>query len=149
MDVIVRTPSGDTDWKNYYDLRWRILRAPWQEGGCDRDETDNISTHRIVCDQQNRVLAVGRLHRLEDGRGQIRYMAVECGYERQGLGTLVLEALESAALQGGIKTVILNARESALPFYLHHRYRVIEPSFILFDEIQHHLMYKSLAGNCK
>jgi GNAT superfamily N-acetyltransferase len=145
MNVRVREPRSNSDWKNYYELRWRILRAPWQAGGCDRDETDHISTHRMVCDLQDRVLAVGRLHRLEDGRGQIRYMAVERGYQRQGLGTLVLEALESAAREDGMESVILNAREGALPFYLHRGYRVIKPSFLLFDEIQHYLMNKSLA----
>lgn len=147
MDVSVRAPSSASDWKNYYDLRWRILRAPWQEGGRDRDETDDISIHRMVCTAGNRVVAVGRLHRLEDGRGQIRYMAVEPGYQRQGMGSLVLEALESAALEGDMQIVILNAREGALPFYLHRGYKVIEPSFLLFDEIQHYLMSKSLPDD--
>jgi len=142
--VKVRAPESGVEWEAYYGLRWRILRAPWQQSGCDRDETDDSSIHRMVCRQDGEVLAVGRLHRLDEHSGQLRYMAVESGYERRGYGTLVLTALEQAARTIGIVKIILHAREPAVPFYQHHGYETIEPSFLLFDEIQHYLMRKHL-----
>jgi predicted GNAT family N-acyltransferase len=143
--VTVRTPESSAEWEAYYELRWRILRAPWQQTGCERDETDDSSIHRMVCRQDGRALAVGRLHRLDEHSGQIRYMAVDSDYERRGYGSLVLTALEQAAMTSGMEKIILHARERAVPFYQHHGYRNIEPSFLLFDEIQHYLMKKHLG----
>ena len=77
--VKVRTPASSAEWAAYYELRWRILRAPWQQTGCERDETDDSSIHRMVCRRDGKALAVGRLHRLDEHSGQIRYMAVESG----------------------------------------------------------------------
>jgi len=143
--VKVLTPENSAEWEAYYELRWRILRAPWQQAGCDRDETDDSSIHRMVCRADGKALAVGRLHRLDEHSGQIRYMAVESACERRGYGTRVLTALEQAAIEIGIEEIILHARERAVPFYQHHGYRTIEPSFLLFDEIQHYLMTKNLS----
>jgi len=143
--VKVLTPENSAEWEAYYELRWRILRAPWQQTGCERDETDDSSIHRMVCRRDGKALAVGRLHRLDEHSGQIRYMAVESGCERRGYGTRVLTALEQAAIEIGIEEIILHARERAVPFYQHHGYRTIAPSFLLFDEIQHYLMTKNLS----
>jgi len=140
-----RAPNSSAEWEAYYELRWRVLRAPWQPGGCDRDETDDTSIHRMVVREDGKVLAVGRLHRLDEDSGQIRYMAVESSCERRGYGTLVLGALEQAAAEIGIEKIILHARERAVAFYERHGYTTIEPSFLLFDEIQHYLMTKNLG----
>ncbi|GMQ88993.1 MAG: hypothetical protein BMS9Abin09_0437 [Gammaproteobacteria bacterium] len=146
-DVSVRAPQSDADWKAYYDLRWSILRTPWQQHGSARDETDDTSIHRmVVCKTSGKILAVGRLHRLDDQQGQIRYMAVAHGHERQGNGSLLLASLEQAAQDMGLEKVILHARENALPFYRHHGYTQIKRSFLLFDEIQHYLMHKQVCA---
>ena len=145
MDSLeARAPKSSAEWEAYYELRWRILRAPWQQGGCDRDETDSTSTHRMACRSDGKVLAVGRLHRLDENSGQIRYMAVENGFERRGIGTLILGALEQAAIDMGIEKMILHARERAVPFYQRRGYTTVESSFLLFGEIQHYLMTKKL-----
>ncbi len=148
-DVSVCAPQSDADWSAYYDLRWSILRTPWQPQGNDRDETDDISIHRtVVCNTSGKTLAVGRLHRLadQDQQGQIRFMAVAQGHERQGNGSLLLVSLEKAAQEMGLETVMLHARENALPFYQHHGYTLVEQSFLLFNEIQHYLMSKRMLA---
>jgi GNAT superfamily N-acetyltransferase len=145
--VEARAPSGAAEWSAYYALRWRILRAPWQAGGPERDPTDDTSVHRLVCNARGRVLAVGRLHRIEGTTtAQFRFMAVDSDQQRKGYGTLLLGALEQAARDRGLDTVILQARENAVPFYRRHGYQVQEKTFLLFDEIQHYLMSKRLDG---
>ena len=142
--VDAREPRSDAEWAAYYDLRWRVLRAPWQPQGPDRDPTDDTSIHRMVCDAQGQVLAVGRLHRVEGTTAQIRFMAVDTGQQRKGYGSLLLSALEQAARELGLDTIILQARENAVPFYVRHGYQPREKTFLLFDEIQHYLMSKQL-----
>jgi N-acetylglutamate synthase-like GNAT family acetyltransferase len=144
--VEVREPRSATEWTAYYELRWRILRAPWQPQGPDRDASDDTSIHRLVCSEPGQVLAVGRLHRVDATTGQIRFMAVDTAQQRKGYGALLLKALEQAARGLGLSRVILQARENAVPFYRNQGYQVQEKTFLLFDEIQHYLMSKRLDG---
>jgi predicted GNAT family N-acyltransferase len=142
--VETREPRSDREWQAYYELRWRILRAPWQQQGPVRDETDDISIHRMVCTAEGEVLAVGRLHCVDGTTGQIRYMAVEGAEQRKGYGSLLLTALEQASRDLKLDTVILQSREDAVPFYLRHGYQLQEKTFLLFDAIQHYLMNKQM-----
>jgi ribosomal protein S18 acetylase RimI-like enzyme len=143
--VQARAPRNDSEWERYFALRWSILRAPWQQDGPERDETDDSSIHRMVCTDDGRVLAVGRLHAVDDRTGQIRFMAVDSAEQRKGYGSLLLRALEHAACEQGLDSVILQARENAVPFYERHGYRVQEKTFLLFGQIQHYLMSKQLG----
>ena len=98
----------------------------------------------MVCQPDGQVVAVGRLHQVDDATAQIRFMAVETGEQRRGYGSLLLGSLEQAATDMKLNVVILQARQDAVPFYAHHGYSVVEKTFLLFDEIQHYLMRKEL-----
>lgn len=142
----VRSPRTEQEWQRYYDLRWRILRAPWQAHGPQREADDDASVHRMLGTPDGQVWAVGRLHRVDRHTGQIRFMAVAEDQLRKGYGSRLLQSLESAALDMGLSCLILQARENAVPFYRHHGYQLVEKSFVLFDAIQHYLMRKQLQG---
>ena len=49
---------------------------------------------------------------------QIRYMAVDDKFKRQGIGSEIVTELENYALSKQAKTMTLNAREKAISFYL-------------------------------
>ena len=96
--LTIKSPDSDAEWAAYYELRWRILRAPWkQPRGSERDEFDAASEHRCVLDKNNKIIAIGRLHFIDDQISLIRYMAVKDSFQRQGLGKLILQSLEVAA----------------------------------------------------
>jgi predicted GNAT family N-acyltransferase len=138
-------PVTPEDYRKYYDLRWRILCAPWQQSrGIERDPADGTSTHLMAVDDGQAVVGVGRLHFNTPGEAQIRYMAIAKAHQRSGIGSSLLEALEGRAKQLGALQVILNARETALGFYLKHGYETRGPGHILFDSIAHVRMRKSL-----
>ena len=141
--IDAREPRDEQEWVRYYALRWQVLRQPWQPHGPQRDESDATAIHRLVCTPAGDVVAVGRLHRVDDTTGQIRYMAVADGHERRGYGSRLLAALEQAARELPVTTLILQARQDAIPFYLHHGYARREKTFLLFGEIQHYLMRKA------
>lgn len=143
-DFHVRAPSTDEEWHKYFDLRWRILRAPWNQPQEQPDAGEEGCIHRICCTADGRIVAAGRLHRIDAHNGQIRYMAVEKDCERKGYGTSILASLEQAALETGIDKILLHARESAVTFYENRGYHVIKMSHILFGQIQHYLMNKQL-----
>jgi GNAT superfamily N-acetyltransferase len=89
------SPVSEADYNAYYELRWKILRAPWnQPRGSERDDREADSTHLMVVEGNGAVAGVGRLHFNGISEAQIRYMAVAVDHRRQGIGTRILAALE-------------------------------------------------------
>ena len=146
MKITVIEPQTPEEFKQYYSLRYKILRKPWgKPRGSERDNEDEISHHRMIIDEAGDAIAVGRLQVNTKEEAQIRYMAVEDNYQGKGLGSKIVTALEDIALDKGANRIILQARKNAVQFYQRNGYKVVEKSYILFDEIQHWLMKKELT----
>jgi N-acetylglutamate synthase-like GNAT family acetyltransferase len=125
-------------------LRYEILRKPWNKPiETATDELENQSVNAYI-EHKGALIACGRLQDNGKGIGQIRYMAVSDAFQGKGLGKGILKKLEREALAMGIDTIELQARENALEFYKANGYIVKEPSFKLWDIIQHYLMVKAI-----
>ena len=139
----IRSPKSESEFEAYYELRWRVLRMPWgQPSGSERDELDAAATHVAGFDEVKRLVCVGRLHAVETGVGQVRYMAVEESLRGLGLGQAVLDELERLAKRQGISVIVLDARESAVGFYRRNGYEAVGEGHVLFDEVRHSKMKK-------
>jgi len=146
MRFAIKQPESPEEFRQYYDLRYRILRAPWGEPeGSEVDEMEDQCFHIIAMDNQ-KTIAVGRLQYNSADEAQIRYMAVEKEYEGNGIGRMLVNALEQQARNKKISTVILDAREPAVCFYQKLGYSIEKKSYVLFDEIQHFRMIKQLTA---
>ena len=138
-------PATAAEFDQYYDLRWKILRAPWnQPRGSERDADDENSTHLMVMDDNNRLLGVGRLHFNNIREAQIRFMAIDIPEQRKGVGIYLLHALEAMAVKHGASHITLDARETALGFYRKQGYNPQGPGHTLFNSIAHVKMIKVL-----
>lgn len=139
------SPSTEQHWQCYYQLRYQVLRAPWQQpAGSERDDSDATAFHLMAIDNDG-CLAVGRVHMVDENVAQVRYMAVAEHAQGQYLASHLLMLLQRYAQQQGASLMRLHARDSALGFYQKAGYRVVEPSHLLFGEIQHYLLEKSLV----
>jgi ribosomal protein S18 acetylase RimI-like enzyme len=139
-------PRSEIDWERYFDLRWRVLRAPWQQPkGSEQDNREADSVHLMLCDASRMPLAVGRLHLNSPDEAQIRFMAVDPKATRRGLGTIVLLALEARAAKMGAHCIVLNAREQAIPFYRKHGYVVTGDAETMFGNVSHVRMTKRMS----
>ena len=144
MYYIIKQPEKKKEFKQYFDLRWRILRAPWNEPvGSERDNIEDDCFH-IMATDDGKVIGVGRLQYNSSDEAQIRYMAVDEHYEGNGIGTSIVNALEQEAARTKHKLVVLDARKPAVGFYEKLGYKVTEESYLLFGEIQHFKMVKHL-----
>lgn len=141
----IRTPSSHAEWEQYYDLRYRILRAPWdQPRGSERTESDAFAIH-LAYFEQGQILGVVRLDTHESNLwAQVRFMAVEENQQGKGIGKKLMQETENYAKRLGFKRMMLQAREIALSFYKSLDYKIIEKSHLLFGEIQHYKMEKLL-----
>ena len=143
--MIITEPKTEIEFEQYYNLRWKILRQPWnQPRGSEKDEKEEESIHIMVV-HNNKVIGCGRGHFNSPIEAQIRYMAVEEGSQGKGVGTQILEALERRLTEKGAKTFILNARENVVTFYQKHNYKIIGKGHILFSVIEHYKMGKEIC----
>lgn len=147
----VQPPRTPAEWAAYYQLRYAVLRQPWQQPpGSERCPADDDPTtvHALLLAAAGgphpAALAVGMLQRTDAHRGQIRFMAVAPHAAGTGLGRRVLEHLEARARAAGLAEIMLHARESAVGFYARQSYAVVAPSHTLFGVLPHFLMRKQL-----
>lgn len=140
-----RELSDSDDWEAYFDLRFRVLRKPWNQArGTERDEQENSAIHAVVS-HKNKFIAAGRVQLIEPGQAQIRYMAVDPLFQGKGLGSKILHFLEKKAIDyWNVKTIMLQSRENAVQFYTSNGYLIAEKTFKLWDLIQHYKMIKQL-----
>lgn len=141
----VRPPQTDEEYARYYDLRYRILRAPWGGvPGSERDDLEDSADHALIQDEAGRTVAVGRLHMNSPEEAQVRYVAVAEDARGGGHGRRIMEYLEELARRRGASTVVLNAREEVVPFYLKLGYETSGPGPTMFGVVKHSRMGKRL-----
>ena len=145
MPFHIQQPSTEEEFKHYYHLRWKMLRAPWgQPEGSEVDDIEDQCFHVMACTPTNEVIGVARLQFNSKTEAQIRYMAIAENFERKGIGRELVNALEQRAKKASYKTITLDAREPAIGFYKKLEYKIIKKSYLLFDVIQHYQMKKEI-----
>jgi len=136
-------PRTAEDFKHYYDLRWRILRAPWkQPRGSEKDIMEEDSYHLMAIDSSGNVIGVARLHLNTPQQAQIRFMAVETKDQRNGIGKKLLLAMEEKAIEWGAEEIVFDARANVSGFYKRYGYTTLAPGHTLFDSVHHYKMHK-------
>ena len=128
MNYTIKSPETESEWKNYFNFRWEMLRKPiGMSKQTVKDDLEKESYHLMVVNKKDKVIGSGRLHFNNKKEGQIRYMAVSDSIQRKGLGTSIVLELEIMAKEKGAQEMVLNARENAINFYLSLGYKEIEP----------------------
>ncbi len=145
MSFTIKQVETSAEFSQYYQLRWELLRAPWGEAkGSEVDDIENQCFHALAADKNNKVIGIARLQFNSDSEAQIRYMAVSEQHQQSGIGSALLKFLESHAKELCYTNIVLDARESALGFYLRSGYEKIKKSYLLFNEIQHYKIQKTI-----
>lgn len=144
---MLQSPHTPHEWQRYYDVRWRLLRAPWrQPRGSEKDDREQQSFHLMWCVRPGVPIGVGRIHQVDTERAHVRYMAVlEC-WQGTGIGRELMRGLEAEAERLGVREIVLNARTNIARFYAALGYEETGPGPLLFGEIPHIAMRKTLAG---
>jgi N-acetylglutamate synthase-like GNAT family acetyltransferase len=143
----IQSPESDQDYLDYYELRWRILRAPWgQVRGAEKDEFEDLSHHVCVKTDSDEIIGAGRLHTVQPGIAQIRYMAIDEDFRQTGIGRKIYQYLEDIARKSNIKKIFVDARINAVGFYEQMGFIITGDGHTLFDDIQHKIMEKKIIS---
>lgn len=144
----VTTPRTAQEMERYFDLRWQVLREPFnQPRGSERDELDlpgSGTEHAVIFSETGAAVAAGRIQLNTPDEAQVRYMAVAESSRGQGLGRLIVRRLEEIARARGATYAVLNARDEAVGFYRSLGYEVVGVGPTIFGSVTHSRMMKSL-----
>ena len=127
-NYLLKSPENKDEWERYLLFRWEMLRKPLgMSMDSLADSIEEESFHLMGIDEDGNVIASGRVHFNTSDEAQIRYMAVDDNFKRQGIGSEIVTELERYALSKKAVTITLNARENAISFYLSLGYSEVCP----------------------
>lgn len=127
-NYLLKSPENKDEWERYLLFRWEMLRKPLgMSMDSLADSIEEESFHLMGIDEDGNVIASGRVHFNTSDEAQIRYMAVDDNFKRQGIGSEIVTELEKYALSKKAVTITLNARENAISFYLSLGYSEVCP----------------------
>ncbi len=127
-----------------FTLRYRVFVDEQQVPlDLERDAYDQTASHVVVFDGAGAAVATGRVRRLA-GEAKVERVAVDRERRGEGLGRLVMDALEERARDLGVARLKLAAQRSAIAFYERLGYEGYGADF---EEagIQHRWMRKGLT----
>jgi len=140
----IKSPQSEKEFQEYYNLRFRILREPWDQArGSEKDDLEDESIH-VMVKESGEVLGVGRAHFNSPQEAQIRFMAVDEKFRGNGIGSMVLKELEKKSKERGATYMVANARKQATEFYQNHGYQIEGDSHTLFGSVPHFKIKKEL-----
>jgi len=147
MNIIISAiTSASEKYPQVFRLRDEILRKPLGmslvNDDLSRDHTDTI----FIAEHNEEVIGCVLLHHLSAEEAQLRAMAVYDKWQGQGVGRMLVEALENFSSEKGYSKIILHARKVVLGFYSGMGYSVTGDEFTEVG-IPHYMMEKSLPGN--
>ena len=140
----IKSPQTDAEWKAYYALRFNVLREPWNQPLGSEVLADEDQAIHAIAVEDNEVLGVARMHESAEKQGQVRCVATATAAQGKGIGKAIMAYLEEEAKTKGWTEIVLEARENAVPFYQRIGYTIVAESYLLFGEIQHYRMSKTL-----
>jgi len=117
------------------------LKFPEYQVDLEVEDIHIVGTQTVQGEEQ--IVACLLLHRLSPTEVKMRQVAVRPEFQRQGLGSGLVEASELIAKQHGFRKMVLNSRATAVPFYLSLDYTVEGDEFEEVG-IPHFKMWKAL-----
>ncbi|MFA6489901.1 MAG: GNAT family N-acetyltransferase [Candidatus Micrarchaeia archaeon] len=141
--IEIRAPVTAGEWEKYYDIRYRLLRKQLGVAkGEEKKPEDNIAEH-LAAFRDGTPIGIGMVY--EEGKNaRIRFIAVEEKHQHEGIGSLLIAALEGLARKKGLKKAVLWGDESAVGFYEKLGYKNAGKGPVLLGKIQQYNMEKEL-----
>lgn len=125
--IKIISPKTHEDFKNYYDLRFTVLRKPWGlPKGTEKDDFEPISKHFMAVDgESGQLVGVIKLMEKEKGVGWFSHMAVEEPCQKKGVGKKLLAFIEEEAKRDGYTVLGCMARLNATEYFAKEGYVIM------------------------
>ena len=120
MTVELLKVSSLEDWDAYHRIRRTVLfEARGRFGIYDADHPDDraAANHPLLLIEEERPRGTTRLDLLGERRAAIRLVAVEPGFQRRGLGRIMMSLAAQYAASLGVTLLQVNSAADAVEFY--------------------------------
>ena len=139
-------PKSPSDLEQYFEFRWRILRAPLgMPRGSEQDDLENVSFHLMVKTDEDEIVGVAKFKPYSDTAVQISHVAVAETSRGGGIGCRMLEFLEREAKARNFAEVFLTAREHNIPYFAKFGYALGAEAESPLPDIKIFKMHKTLT----
>jgi predicted GNAT family N-acyltransferase len=113
----VRAIANPKELDEMYHQRWLVLRAPLgMDRGTEKDIHDEKAFH-LVAILTDKIVGSARLVELSPELGNISYVAVLPDFQKQGIGTKLMEKLIEQSRKKNLQRLKLKSRITAVNFY--------------------------------
>lgn len=145
--VTIKTPHTKQEFKDYYALRYHVLREPLGlPKGTEKDDYEVISEHFMAVDEQTgEIIGVVKLYEDEPGLARFSHLAVSENYQGKGIGHLLVDTVEKRAHERGFKKMGTMTRVTAGEVYKKYGYEPEGMGKKLFGKLQMIWMTKELV----
>ncbi len=139
----IRFPKNPEEWSQYFELRFKVLREPWNQPEGSELLPDDDSAIHLIAIENNQIIGAARMH-YEENYAQIRCVAIDPAFQSKGIGKQLMLSLEKIAKKNDYSKILLEARDNAIPFYEKIGYKITKMSYLLFGTIPHFTLTKSI-----
>jgi N-acetylglutamate synthase-like GNAT family acetyltransferase len=117
--IKIVVPQTRENFKEYYDLRYKVLREPWGlPKGTEKDDYEPISHHFMAVDEATgKVVGVIKIFEKEAGVGCFSHLAVSASEQGKGIGKMLVSFIEEEARREGYKIVGTSTRLNTTDFF--------------------------------
>ncbi|APW96568.1 GNAT family N-acetyltransferase [Halobiforma lacisalsi AJ5] len=115
-EIEVRVVDGD-DLEDAFEVRHTVFVEEQDvDEELEYDEYDDDAVHFVAYDGEEPI-GVARLRELEDGGGKVERVAVLKSRRGEGIGRLLMDAVEKRAEAMGLSPLVLHSQTHAAEFY--------------------------------
>jgi GNAT superfamily N-acetyltransferase len=131
-----------------YPVRHTVLRKGKPLDSCAFLGDDDKTTIHLGLYADEKLIGVASLFQVKNDffdnekQFQLRGMAVLEEYQKEGIGTQLIIAVENICSEQNTNLIWFNARESAVSFYLKLNYKTFGTKFEINGIGPHYIMYK-------
>jgi N-acetylglutamate synthase-like GNAT family acetyltransferase len=117
--IKIIVPHTREEFKEYYDLRYKVLREPWGLAkGTEKDDYEPISRHFMAVNEETHKVVGGvKLYEKEPGVGCFSHLAVAPSEQGKGVGKQLLDFIEEEAKQQGYRVLGTQARLNTTGYF--------------------------------
>lgn len=144
MHPVLIISTEHPNYEKVLALRQKVLRAPLGLNIFDDDLASEIDQIIFIYEEGNEVLGCVLLQHYDAETFKLRQMAVDTMAQGKQIGTQLVQAADTYAVQLGKSKIILHARETAIAFYEKQGYEVVGATFFEVG-LPHKKMEKLLA----
>ncbi len=131
-------PKG-SDLEAEHDLRYRVLREPLGMGRETVAFAFESDCWHLIAERRGVIVGCVLFHPDEPTGGRLLQMAVDATLQGQGVGRLLVQALEARVRAAGFLTIHLHARDTAIGFYERLGYTVEGDPYTEVGLPHHHM----------